>query len=677
MADWSTKLIEEVVVGDMVMGADQTGRTFPVRVTRTYDSGPRECVRTVFAAGKRDDELVFVSTTDHKVLSSTLMSSCKEAALNNVLRQLPVGKVGKKFFAIPTAGFDDGGLAHEPWALLLGLLLGDGCYTAALNCDPHLSCADELLIADLESYLASLNLRLKRLDAGGGLMYRLSSLVTPSILRDGETGRVLPGLRNPVKRKLDSLDMLGKYAHEKVIPAEAYGWDNQSVAALVAGLFVTDGSVYQNAAFRLPFAGFCSTSRTMVVQFRELVGWRFGIHFGPVKTQVSGRKRALYSVELAKYVDVKRFQSAIPLVGVKRRTFADLVSAAEALMTVTNVRNRAKLDAPFRMRRKGQVSVGVHPTHDIEVDHPDHLFVMANGLIVSNSKHSGGVAGNVKQQTGFPQLDQLISIPHHYPGGAVHAQEDGTVQRIADAPQGGRYLYVNDHPHWVDPDLDLNVQAGDKVEAGDPLTDGLENPAEYVRHKGIGEARRRFVDVFHRTAVGAGFRPHKRNLELMARGLIDHVRLNEETGENVPGDVVSYSALEHGYEPRPGHAVVAPKEALGQYLERPVLHHTIGTRVRPSMLSLLERHGVASLTVHPEPAPFDPVMVRSHDVLSTDPDVLTKMLGSGLEKNLLRDVHRGRTSDPYGTSFVPALSAGIDFGVKGKTVGFDPKPGGG
>src|SRR5690606_12614157 len=42
----------------------------------------------------------------------------------------------------------------------------------------------------------------------------------------------------------------------------------------------------------------------------------------------------------------------------------------------------------FVLELKGEVE-----TCDIEVDHPDHLFVLANGLITSNSaKHSGGVA---------------------------------------------------------------------------------------------------------------------------------------------------------------------------------------------------------------------------------------------------------------------------------------------
>ena len=324
-------------------------------------------------------------------------------------------------------------------------------------------------------------------------------------------------------------------------------------------------------------------------------------------------------------------------------------------------------------RQDDPIDLGMVPTFDLEVDHPDHLFVLANGLVVSNSsKHGGGVAGSSKGQMGFPVLDRLISIPGNFPGGATHAQLDGTVTAVADAPQGGKYVTVDGVRHYAAPDVDVTAKVGDRVEAGDVLTDGTPRPDQFVHHKGIGEGRRRFVDAFMEASKAAGFRPHRRNLELVARGLIDHVELHAEVGDHVPGDVVSYTALAHDYRPRDGHETTEPKYAVGKYLERPVLHHTIGTRVTPSMLPALERYGVGKLTVHAQPPPFTPTMIRSQATLAHDQDPLTQMLGSGLEANLLKSVHRGASSDLAGTSFVPALAAGVEFGQKGKTVGFDP-----
>ena len=325
-------------------------------------------------------------------------------------------------------------------------------------------------------------------------------------------------------------------------------------------------------------------------------------------------------------------------------------------------------------KRTGQQYIGPLPTYDLEVEHPDHLFVLANGLAVENSsKHQGGVAGATKGQEGFPTIDRLLSIPEEFTGGATHALHDGRVDNITQAPQGGHYIHVKGVAHYVPPDYTINVKVGDPVEAGDPMTDGIPNPALLTEHKHIGEARKRFVDTFMNVATNAGFKPHRRNVELIATGLINHVRLEQEMDSHAPGDVVSYSHVENHYTPRDDHEVLEPKRAVGKYLEAPVLHYTIGTRIKPSMLPLMSKYGVTKLTVHNDPPPFTPVMIRSHDTPSYDEDWTSQMLGSGLEKSLLSSVHRGAVADPYGTSYVPALVQGVDFGTKGKSVGFDPK----
>jgi hypothetical protein len=320
-----------------------------------------------------------------------------------------------------------------------------------------------------------------------------------------------------------------------------------------------------------------------------------------------------------------------------------------------------------------QFEIGIHPTHDIQVDNPDHLFVLANGLIVSNSKHTGGVAGSTKSQQGFPVLDRMLSPSAEYPG-ATHAERDGTVGAITEAPHGGKYVSIDGHDHYVGPGFEPIVKPGDSIEAGDPLSTGHENPAKYVEFKGIGEARAKFVSMFSRAANDAGFKPHRRNLELIARGLIDSVEINQETDEHAPGDVVSYTSLAHGYRPREGHTKETPANAIGKYLERPALHYSIGTKVSPRVASTLTDAGIQQVPVHHAPPPFTPVMVRSHDALKNDHDWITRMLGSGLQSGLLKGVVRGDISDPMGTSWAANLATGEHVGLKGKTVGWAPPP---
>lgn len=295
-----------------------------------------------------------------------------------------------------------------------------------------------------------------------------------------------------------------------------------------------------------------------------------------------------------------------------------------------------------------------------------------------SAKHSGGVAGAGRSVSGFNHLNQLVQVPKAFPGGAAHAESDGTIHGVQEAPAGGYHLSIGGIKHFIAPGFPLKVKAGDQVEAGDVLSEGIPNPSKIVEHKGVGEGRKYFVHAFRHALKDAGISGHRRNIEVLARGLINHVRMTDEMGPHSPGDVVGYDQMEHSWEPREGVRTVNPKSAIGKYLEKPVLHHTIGTKIRPSMLKDFEDFGVKTLDVHDDPPPFEPEMIRGMENLSHDPDWLTKMLGSNIQKNLLADVHRGSVSDPAGTSYVPALANPVNFGRQGLVRGFRseaaPKP---
>lgn len=312
---------------------------------------------------------------------------------------------------------------------------------------------------------------------------------------------------------------------------------------------------------------------------------------------------------------------------------------------------------------------GVRRTYDIEVEDSSHLFVLANGLVVSNSaKHSGGVAGQEKAVSGFKAIDQQIQVPRNMRGGAAHSDVDGRVEKIAPAAAGGSFVTIGGKQHYVGQGFTLKVKVGDEVEAGDVISEGIPDHAKVVEHKGIGEGRRYFAYAFRNSMRDAGMKSDRRNVELVARGLINHVRLNEEWGDYVEGDTVPYVALERSWKPREGHEMLGVRRAKGMYLERPVLHYTVGTKVRPSVIRDLEEFGVTQVPVHRDPPPFQAYMVRGMDNLQHDPDWVTRMYGSGLKASLLDAVHHGAVSDAAGTSFVPGLIKGVGFGRSGGPV---------
>ena len=282
-------------------------------------------------------------------------------------------------------------------------------------------------------------------------------------------------------------------------------------------------------------------------------------------------------------------------------------------------------------------------------------------------KHGGGLAGGKSIKSGLDLITQLVSVPETFQGGASIATTDGNVDRITDAPQGGKYVIINGKDHWVDTDYPIKVKPGDTVEAGDVLSDGIVNPAAITKYKGIGEGRKYFVDILNKALEEGGFGAHRRNIELLSRGMINHVRINslDAPGDTLPDDVIEYDPMAKNYTPRAGSLDVHPKSALNHYLEQPVLHYSIGTRITPRVAKNLQESNIDNIKVHKEPPPFEPEMVRAMENLAHSDDWMVRMGGLyGVKRSFIKSLHRTSESQNHSTSYIPALAQGVDFGKK-------------
>lgn len=283
-----------------------------------------------------------------------------------------------------------------------------------------------------------------------------------------------------------------------------------------------------------------------------------------------------------------------------------------------------------------------------------------------SAKHSGGQASGQQREakSGIDLINQLVQVPKTFQGSATVSNHDGTIDKIEDAPQGGQYVTIAGNQHWVPPGETLTVGKNDTVEAGDVLSSGLPNPAEIVHHKGIGEGRRYFMDQFRKALTDNKFSAHRRNIELLSRGLINHVRVTDPDGpaDTTPDDVTEYDNLVRDYQPRFGFQMATPKTGRGLYLEEPVLHYSIGTRVTPNTAKTMTEHGITSFKAHADTPSFQPEMIRAMETLSHAPDWMVRLGGFNLSKGLKDSVHHNQTSNVHGTSFIPALAQGVEFG---------------
>lgn len=293
-----------------------------------------------------------------------------------------------------------------------------------------------------------------------------------------------------------------------------------------------------------------------------------------------------------------------------------------------------------------------------------------------NTKHSGKKTVGSGKYQGFEMISSLAKVPKIFPDRATLATMDGTVAKIEEAPQGGKYVIVSDEhgeekKHYVAPGYDLEVKVGDTLEAGDQISDGVIDPSELVKYKGIGEGRRYWATRFTKAIRDSGMAANRRNAEVLARTVMNSVRINseDEEGEGLPGDVTTYTRWSYGFRPRKTSKMMQPTvAAIGNYLEQPALHYTIGTRITPSVINNLKKFKVDSIMVNPEQPDVTPMMERIEDSNAEKDDWMARLGTTYLKSRLQEDVARGAKSYLHSTEPYPGIAKGVEFGDWGQPL---------
>ena len=308
--------------------------------------------------------------------------------------------------------------------------------------------------------------------------------------------------------------------------------------------------------------------------------------------------------------------------------------------------------------------VGNFPAIDIEVDHPDHLFQLVDYQVLSNSKHGSGMGGSkqVSQQgadqpTGFDSVQRMLLAPKVFPGGAVLATVDGRVTEIRKAPQGGHYITVGSTTVYSPVARTVTAKVGDVVEAGDMLTNGVPNPMQIVKYKGIGEGRHYFTRKLAQILPKTGAGTLRRNLEEFSRAMINKVRITDPEGYGgyYPGDIADYDDIMDKWVPRDDSKETSLKDSVGRYLQKPVLYYSIGTRITPSVIKKLQKYGTTNLITHQDPPPFEPQFVPSKQFVMQDKNWLPRLSGERLTTTIFDAARKGLTDRYDSPSFVDKI----------------------
>jgi DNA-directed RNA polymerase subunit beta' len=280
-----------------------------------------------------------------------------------------------------------------------------------------------------------------------------------------------------------------------------------------------------------------------------------------------------------------------------------------------------------------------------------------------SAKHATGTAGKKVGLSGLTGLRQITEIPQSFFNKATLADHAGTITSVNVAPQGGHYVHVGKDEHYVPPTLDVIVHPGDKVDAGDALSDGIPKPDEVVRHKGLGVGRAYLVDQLHNVYRNSGIDMDKRHFELLAKTDLNYVRIMDKDAEQLGlmrGDVVDYNrfraAIAHQTRQQP------LKDSAGDTLGDNVLHYTAGTRITPTVIADLQRAGIKQVTVAPRIPVHEPLMKPISRAPLLRPDWLARLGHRNLKTTILEGAAFGESADLHGTHPIPGFVLGEEFG---------------
>lgn len=285
-----------------------------------------------------------------------------------------------------------------------------------------------------------------------------------------------------------------------------------------------------------------------------------------------------------------------------------------------------------------------------------------------NVKHTGGMARGQKSFAGLNYITQFLQVPEEFQDRATVAEVEGTVDKIEDAPQGGTYITVGDERHFALPDFAPTVKVGQRVELGEPLSEGLINPADVVRLRGLGEGRKYYATRLAQMLSDSGQTPDARNVEILSRAALDSYLIEDPDEDDpwMPDDLVREADLLEHYKPDRDSADMPLGKAGGKYLQSPVLHFTVGTKLTPSMINEMRDSGVERIPVSPNAPRFRPEMKRLRVAAHDSDDWLASLGTSYLSGQMRTSLERGdETNIAENYHYGPRLAFGADAGKGG------------
>ncbi len=180
--------------------------------------------------------------------------------------------------------------------------------------------------------------------------------------------------------------------------------------------------------------------------------------------------------------------------------------------------------------------------------------------------HTGGVAGGEDITQGLPRVEELFEarIPK---GKSTIAEIDGVVSKIEDQ-KGRTKIFIKNanevREHLTAYGAKLRVEKGDKVSAGDRLTEGNVSPKELLMVTDPNTVQQYILREVQKVYRSQGVDINDKHVELIARRMISQIRIMDAGDTNfLPSTVVSINKFTEGNK---DVILQGKKPAIGQPL---------------------------------------------------------------------------------------------------------------
>jgi DNA-directed RNA polymerase subunit beta' len=266
---------------------------------------------------------------------------------------------------------------------------------------------------------------------------------------------------------------------------------------------------------------------------------------------------------------------------------------------------------------------------------------------------------------GLKGFKQLVEMPKSFMHKAPLSDVTGKVDKIDAAPQGGFDISISGTAHYVPPNRNLKVSLNQKVEAGDILSNGIPNPADVMKHKGIGEGRKYLAEALNTLYEDEGIRADPKHFEYLAKTQFDYVKADTRMGEYLPGEVIPYNEAKKLLKDKSDNTQLS--KSKGMVLMEPTLHHMPGTKITGSMVQDFREAGISKVLASNNDTKFTPIAASAIRTPLYNPNWLQRLGYRYQKATLLSAAATGEKADIHSYNPVPGIVTGeIGRGFDGK-----------